>query len=499
VPGEDAHGPGPVGDDGPADAHGASRRRRARAAAIAGVLALAGAVAALALTSGSPSPGRSGGGVPAGYTTAAVERRTLVEHSQVDGTLSYAGALELYDHLPGIFTWLPSVGAVISRGGTLFRIDNKPVVLMYGSIPAYRVLKEGVGDGPDVAQLNANLKALGFDPYGEIRELEHFGVGTAAAVRRWQHAEGLSETGEVEFGRMLFAPGQRRVTALHVSVGQDPPGNSDEARGSPDGSGSPGGASSPSSRGKPGGAGKPSSGRKPGGAGKPGGKGKPRSERQPGSKGKPSRNREAAKTSNSNPSGEHGAGKSPSGDSAQGSGGKEPGSGSGAPVLVLGTTGTRQVVQMKVKADQQELAHVGESAPVTLPDGSVVQGTITEVGTVASESSEGERGGGGEGGGGGESGNGENATIAVTAVLEHRVARLDEAPVSVELVKSIRRGVLAVPATALVATGGGGYAIEVLEGSRREQLRVMPGMFANGYVQVEGAGVHAGLTVLEPQ
>ena len=56
-----------------------------------------------------------------------------------------------------------------------------------------------------------------------------------------------------------------------------------------------------------------------------------------------------------------------------------------------------------------------------------------------------------------------------------------------------------MPATAWVATAGGGYAIEALEGSRRVEVAVTPGMFANGYVQIEGPGIHSGLTVIEPQ
>jgi hypothetical protein len=70
--------------------------------------------------------------------------------------------------------------------------------------------------------------------------------------------------------------------------------------------------------------------------------------------------------------------------------------------------------------------------------------------------------------------------------------------VSVELVKSIRHNVLAVPATALVATGGGGFAVQALEGSRRVEVAVTPGMFANGYVEVEGTDLHVGMTVLAP-
>ncbi len=87
----------------------------------------------------------------------------------------------------------------------------------------------------------------------------------------------------------------------------------------------------------------------------------------------------------------------------------------------------------------------------------------------------------------------------MTLTLEHPVSRLDEAPVSVELVKSVSRNVLAVPATALTATAGGGYAIEALEGDHRVEVPVTPGMFANGYVQIEGPGVHEGLTVIESE
>ncbi len=416
------------------------RRRRRRRLLAAGtlILVLAGVAVAVLLNTSSPSHKATAGGVPAGETTTTVARRTLSESATVDGTLAYGASLELYDRLSGTYTWLPSVGAVVTRGGTLWRVNDLPVALMYGSVPAYRALKQGVGAGPDVRQLNENLIALGYDPYGAITDLEVFSEATADAVRRFQHAEGLPETGEVELGRVVFAPSARRVTSVHVQLGQDP-GGSPSAQ-SPSGKSPSTGSPSKDSPSKGGPA-----------------------------KGSPSK-------------------KSPSRESPS-----SEGESAGAAEAVLSTTPTQQLVELKLKPDEQQLVRVGLSAPVTLPSGDVVRGRVIEVGSVASEASK----GAGEGAGGGEGG--ESATIAVTLVLEHGVAHLDEAPVSVELVKAVRRDVLAVPATALTATAGGGYAIEALEEGRRVQLAVRTGMFADGFVQVEGAGVQEGLTVLESE
>jgi membrane fusion protein, multidrug efflux system len=424
-----------------------SRRLRWLAA---GALAVGGVavLAVVLLGSGSGAHHGSDTGVPAGDTTASITRRTLSESSTVDGTLGYGSTLELYDRLAGTFTWLPSVGAVIGRGGTLWRIDDLPVVLMYGSVPAYRTLKQGVSDGPDVTELNRNLIDLGFDPYSTITDEESFGEATAAAVKRWQKADGLAETGEVELGRVVFAAGARLVSDVKVALGQDPPGAT-PPKGSP-------------------------------------GKGKPPKEQA--AKEAPAKV-EPAKKPAKEPAKTDSAKESPGGES-----------GASAAEVVLTTTSTRQIVQLKVKPEQQRLARLDETVTVLLPGGGEAAGRVSDVGTIASES----KGSAGEEKGtpSGESG---ESTIPVTVTLDHHVPHLDEAPVSVELVKSVRRNVLTVPATALIATAGGGYAVETLapspkdEQDRRVMVPVMPGMFADGYVQVEGAGVREGLTVIESQ
>ena len=107
-------------------------------------------------------------------------------------------------------------GSVVHRGGVLYRLDGDPILLMYGSTPAYRALKPGVAAGADVRELEQNLAALGFDP-GTVDEA--FTSTTSAAVRDWQESVGLEQTGTVELGRVVFMPGARRIGAHKSSTG----------------------------------------------------------------------------------------------------------------------------------------------------------------------------------------------------------------------------------------------------------------------------------------
>src|ERR1700741_860896 len=92
--------------------------RRPRVVALASILLVASiAVAVVLVQSGGHTASAAGSGVPAGFTTATVERRPLTERSTVDGTLGFAETAEIYDRIGGTFTGLPAVGAVIARGG----------------------------------------------------------------------------------------------------------------------------------------------------------------------------------------------------------------------------------------------------------------------------------------------------------------------------------------------------------------------------------------------
>jgi hypothetical protein len=116
----------------------------------------------------------------------------------------------------GTLTAMARAGSIVYSGGVLYRLDGDPIVLMYGSTPAYRALKSGVADGADVRELEQNLAALGFDP-GTVDAA--FTSTTAAAVSDWQESVGLEQTGTVELGRIVFMPGERRIGAHKASVG----------------------------------------------------------------------------------------------------------------------------------------------------------------------------------------------------------------------------------------------------------------------------------------
>lgn len=194
-----------------------------------------GLSAALVAAAGLAVAARSGGagaqaaedrGEGPAVSTVAVARRDLVARTEVDGTLGYAGELRVAGQAPGTVTAVPDVGAVIERGQSLYSVDNRPVLLLYGDLPAWRRLAAGMTDGPDVRQLEANLVAMGHATEAELTVDERFTAATTTAVKRWQKAAGVEETGVVEPGEAVFLPGPVRVAEVMVKKGAGaPPGS----------------------------------------------------------------------------------------------------------------------------------------------------------------------------------------------------------------------------------------------------------------------------------
>lgn len=127
-----------------------------------------------------------------------------------------------------------------------------------------------------------------------------------------------------------------------------------------------------------------------------------------------------------------------------------------------------------------------KSVPVTLPDGDVVKGHITDV-------RHGRRSGRSRRTGRGRRRRRRTEDLGDARPEPSRRAPRS-APISVELVEQVRRHVLAVPATSPFATAGGRYAVEALKRGRRVELPVTPAMFADGTSRWKAAAS----TVLNP-
>jgi len=176
--------------------------------------AVVGAASAAAIGFGG-DPARTPTSSARPPSTAPITRTTLYDREKHDGTLGHGTEKEVSGRLGGTVTWLPDTGAVVQRGQALYRVDDKPVLLLYGALPAYRELRSG-SEGADVRQLETELRALGYTGFTVDDE---YTSSTAAAVEKWQKASGLTETGVVELGRVVYAAGPVRVASVSASIG----------------------------------------------------------------------------------------------------------------------------------------------------------------------------------------------------------------------------------------------------------------------------------------
>jgi peptidoglycan hydrolase-like protein with peptidoglycan-binding domain len=281
------------------------------------------------------------------------------------------------------YTRLPAVGQVIGRGEPLFAIDGRPVLLLYGRVTAWRAFRSGMSPGRDVAELNANLRALG---YGTGLSGEAFTAASAAAIRAFQAAHDLPETGELLLGAVVFEPGPVRVTTVTPSRGATVQAGA-----------------------------------------------------------------------------------------------------------VLGVTSTRRQVEIALDAAQQADVKVGDPVTITLPDNRTTPGRVSFVGTVATEPTDSSNGDG--------SSQSPTIDVHVTPTEPAATGRLDQAPVSVSITTATVDRALVVPVNALLALGGGGYAVEEVAADGTHRLvPVELGLFddAEGLVQVTGPGLAPGRRIVVP-
>jgi hypothetical protein len=190
----------------------------AGAAVLAAVIATGGVVVISSAKQRAPAAQQ-----PAA-NTAQVQRRTLSAMVSQAGTLTYRARSDgspysVINQARGTYTKLPAAGQVIAQGHVLYRVNDRPVVLLHGATPAYRTLSAGAS-GPDVAELNADLLALGYATRAQLSPRSaSFGPATTAAVDKLQVALGVIQNGTLALGQVVFEPSAVRVTSVSAQLG----------------------------------------------------------------------------------------------------------------------------------------------------------------------------------------------------------------------------------------------------------------------------------------
>lgn len=187
------------------------------AAAIGGVIAIAGSAHATA-AQGPP------------VSTGTVERGKLSNIVSQYGTLTYRARSDgspyiVFNQARGTYTELPNVGDNVDCGQVLYRVDDKPVLLLCGPTPAYRSLVQG-DRGSDVAELNANLVALGYATRTQLGPTSQgFSSATSSALEKLQAKLGEDRTGSLDLGQAVFLPESVRIATVAGELGgAAPPG-----------------------------------------------------------------------------------------------------------------------------------------------------------------------------------------------------------------------------------------------------------------------------------
>lgn len=207
--------------DAPAkDSPGQSRRPRRRRifvtlGLVVTVALIAGGAFWVYSASASARNDNANGNAFAG-TTDEIIMGDLQGDTTVTGTLKFSGSRSIQANSDGTVTALPESGSVLTRGDRLYSIDDVPSFLLSGALPAWRDFASGMGDGPDVKQLEQNLRDLGY--FTEEPD-DRFRWATTEAIMKWQEANGQARTGTLPLGSVVFVSGDLRVGEISSGVG----------------------------------------------------------------------------------------------------------------------------------------------------------------------------------------------------------------------------------------------------------------------------------------
>jgi len=148
-------------------------------------------------------------------STATVQKGKLSAVVSQEGTLTYrarpdGSPYSVVNQAHGVYTELPATGDEVDCGSVLYRVDDEPVLLLCGTVPAYRALH--VGDaGQDVRQLNRNLHVRGAG--------DAFTTKTEKALEALQRRKGVHVNGSLALGDAVFLPEAVRIAKVAGQLG----------------------------------------------------------------------------------------------------------------------------------------------------------------------------------------------------------------------------------------------------------------------------------------
>ena len=199
-------------------------RRKAWVLAGAAVLIAVTATGGVVVMSGAEEATPAAQATPA--NTAQVKQGRLSAAVSQDGTLTYRARSDgspyaVINQAGGVYTRLPDTGTKVGCGGVLYRVDERPVLLLCGTVPAYRALHTGDA-GQDVRQLNRNLHELAYDAKAHVHidpADNDFTVNTEKALEVLQRNKAVQVIGALARGDAVFLPEAARIAQVSGEPG----------------------------------------------------------------------------------------------------------------------------------------------------------------------------------------------------------------------------------------------------------------------------------------
>jgi hypothetical protein len=182
------------------------------------------AIGAVAVTSGGGQASSDPEESPA--NTAKVEKGKLADMVSQPGSLTFRARADgspysVVNQAAGTYTELPVLGERVDCGDAFYRVNKRPVLLLCGTVPAYRDLRSGQA-GSDVRQLNGNLHRLGYDTEAGV-EIDpgdsDFTARTREALKVLQDDKRLAVTGELDVADAVFLPEPARIAEVTGELG----------------------------------------------------------------------------------------------------------------------------------------------------------------------------------------------------------------------------------------------------------------------------------------